>query len=120
MRLIRMKNEIMRRFQTYNQSVVILFCSILMSSCAMTQESLDQGSRQQDMSELLAVRARPTNISELKEECRCMDDKIDEINNFTKKMNNSKFGFLYQSLGRQKVSTIKTYKTSLNCQIIEQ
>lgn len=49
-----------------------------------------------------------------------MDEKIDDINNFTKRMSNSKFGFLYQSLGRQKVATISSYKTSLNCQQLNQ
>jgi len=49
-----------------------------------------------------------------------MDNEIDSINNFSDKMTNSKFGFFYQSLGRNKVATINSYKRSLNCQRLNQ
>ena len=110
----------MNKLKIYYRAIALLLGITCLSSCTCTQEKLEQKAIEQDFTELLAVRSRPSNISELKYECRCMDEKIDDINNFTKKMSNSKFGFLYQSLGRQKVATISSYKTSLNCQQLNQ
>ena len=110
----------MDKLKTFCRAITILLGITYLSSCTCTQEILEQKAIEQDFTELLAVRSKPSNISELKYECRCMDEKIDGINDFTKKMSKSKFGFLYQSLGRQKVATISSYKTSLNCQQLNQ
>ena len=90
-----------------------------LSSCASMQDDFAQVSNEQNLDELLILRAKPTNMRELEYECRCMNDKIDDINAFTQNMSKSKFNYIYQSLGREKVGTINSYKTSLDCQQLE-
>jgi len=109
----------MKHIKIYH-AFTILACIICLSSCAYTPDNLGYEATELDITQLLAVRTRPTNASELQDECSCMDNEIDSINNFSDKMTNSKFGFFYQSLGRNKVATINSYKRSLNCQRLNQ
>ena len=96
--------------------LIIAFLITYLSSCATTHEQWGLKETPARYSEQLAMRAKPTNMSELKDECRCMTDEINQINAFSDKMSKSKFAFYYQSLGREKLSAIAYHTASLNCQ----
>ena len=104
-------------------NLIYIICTLMsisvLFSCASTQDNFSKIETHQDFTDLLAVRARPSNATELKNECQCMDGEIKVITNFSNKMSGSRFSFLYQSLGREKIATINSYKTSLNCQQLE-
>ena len=108
--------EIMKNYINLIYVICTLMSTSALLSCASTQENFSEVETHQDFTELLAVRARPSNATELKYECQCMDGEIKVITDFSDKMSGSRFSFLYQSLGREKIATINSYKTSLNCQ----
>ena len=96
--------------------LLITFLITFLFSCATTQEQSALKETPQKYSQQLAMRAKPTNMDELKDECRFMKDEINQINAFSDKMSKSKFAFYYQSLGREKLSAIAYHTATLNCQ----
>ena len=113
----------MKKYTTLSRNLLTLIGITFLASCAYTQKttSINQESETATAaprvySEMLSKRARPVNMAQLKTECRCMDDEIDKINSYTEKMRRTKYGFLYQSMGREKLFTIGQRTASLNCQ----
>lgn len=106
----------MDEFQTSCRLLLTLFTIAFLSSCASTEEKWGLQESPIRYSDQLAMRAKPTSMVELEDECRCMKDEVDEINAFSDKMSKSKFAFYYQSLGREKISAISYHTASLNCQ----
>lgn len=106
----------MNRYHLTCRLLFTLFCVTILASCASTEEKWGLKESPIRYSDQLAMRAKPTSMNELENECRCMKDEINQVNAFSDKMRKSKFAFYYQSLGREKLSAIAYRTASLNCQ----
>lgn len=86
----------------------VLIGLVILSGCA-TNEPV-----QPDKYELLSLRSLPTG-TELKDECTCLNEDINDLNAFAEKMNNSRYALHYQAMSHQKISVIQDRADAIGC-----
>ena len=97
-----MKQSLITAILTMSLAIFIL------AGCA-TNDSL-----QPDHYELLSLRSLPKG-NELKDECTCLNEDINALNAFAKKMNDSRYAVHYYALSHQKISVIQDRADAIGC-----